>query len=66
MFKFLFREPRLNFAPALREDDELLRSIAETPLAGRDDAWKLQDDVDPTELDAFWDRTLKELEGPDK
>lgn len=59
MFQFLFRKP-MAFQPITNDNDELIRSINDDPQR-QDDVWQLNDEVDPTKLDKFWDEAIREL-----
>jgi hypothetical protein len=59
--KFPFSK-RMNFEPVPQEGDELIEAINSDPQR-QDDIWQLHDDIDPTELNSFWDEALKELKG---
>lgn len=49
----------MNFEPVAEDQDELLDAIPNGVY--QDDVWQLRDDIDPDQLDHFWDETLKEL-----
>jgi len=62
MLKFPFHNA-MNFEPVVEDKDELLDAIPKGVY--QDDVWQLRDDIDPDQLDQFWDETLKELKDSD-
>jgi hypothetical protein len=49
---------RMAFLPAVDDDDELIKAINDD---SDDDRWQLHDQIDPAELDEFWDNAREEL-----
>lgn len=54
----------LSFEPVRDDDDELIRAISNDPNL-HDNLWELKDDINPDELNHFWDKALSELEPDD-
>lgn len=54
----------MQFQPVEDDDDDLSKAI-QGDAERQDDKWQLTDDLDSTQLAAFWDDALKEL-GPDE
>lgn len=51
---------RMAFLPATDDDDELIRAINDDPQE-QDSRWNLREELDPVELQNFWDNALQEL-----
>ena len=52
----------MQFAP-VEDDDDDLSNLIKTDPDTHDNNWQLNDDLDSSKLEAFWDDALKEL-GP--
>lgn len=60
-FKNIIPHRRMEFAPV--HDDDDLSNLIKADADSHDNKWELNDDLDSSKLEAFWDDALKEL-GP--
>lgn len=58
----LIPHKQMQFQPVEEDDDELSQSIKNDPIT-HDNTWDLNDSIDASQLDAFWDEALQELGG---
>lgn len=49
---------RMAFLPVAADDDELIKAIDDE---SNDDQWQLHEQIDPAELERFWDKARDEL-----
>jgi len=53
-------QPKMQFQPVEDDDDELSESIRHDNER-QDDTWQLTEDLDGSQLAAFWDEALRDL-----